>query len=238
MSTEVLSSNTDPLYNGDTIVLTCTISLEYDISTPTSILSVTTQWQRNSQLLITNDSRIATELLTDNSTSFTSILNISVANDSIDTGEYRCTAQVRIADGNAVTTILANNASFALIVDIAPEATSEVATMTLTSTQVNTLLVTSEVTTLTTMTSTVVTQVTSQVTTMTQTTSEATQTAPPVVVMTTMLAPSTAAIAGDNLDLILTATGAVLFVVLAIIVTFAICGVVIVKFKKAMKHKR
>ena len=108
------------MYSGDTAVLMCTISLDYDISASSSIISVANHWRRNGQPLSSiNDSRISTDLMMNNLTSFTSVLSISTASDIIDAGEYQCIARVAITEENIMATIL-TNASINLIVGIAP----------------------------------------------------------------------------------------------------------------------
>ena len=103
----------------------CTISLDYDISASSSIISVANHWRRNGQPLSSiNDSRISTDLMMNNLTSFTSVLSISTASDIIDAGEYQCIARVAITEEKIMATIL-TNASINLIVGIAP-ATSKI----------------------------------------------------------------------------------------------------------------
>ena len=125
VSIEVTPSSTDILYNGNTAVLICAISFAHSIATSNSILLISSHWRRNSRPLSSiNDSRITTDLMMNSPTLYTGILNISTANDIIDSGEYQCVVQIEIVSSdNIMTTILAN-ASFDLVIGIAPPASS------------------------------------------------------------------------------------------------------------------
>ena len=111
VSIEVTPSSTDILYTGDTIVLICTF--EHDIVSSNSILSVTSQWTRNSKPLSgINNSRIMTDFIANNSTSFMNTLNISNLDSASDNGEYVCVANITVTDESLRHTTVTATSSY------------------------------------------------------------------------------------------------------------------------------